>query len=108
MCRNLKNFSVPNLAPLKQDTVSFKSSTTIVKKYDFNVVDLGELEYIGEDAWFNKTKIKDVSKLKFVGEYIYHRDSLLKNKDFSHIKRNHNPFFYFWDKIYYTPRDKEY
>ena len=72
-----------------------------------NVTDLGELEYIGEDAWFNKSKIKDVSNLKFVGEYIYYRDSQLRYRDFFHIKRNHNPLFYIWDKIYYVPRDKD-
>jgi len=66
-----------------------------------NVSDLGDLEYVGEDAWFTGTKIKDVSKLKFVGEYIYYKDTPLKSRDFLHIKRNHNPLFYIWDKFWY-------
>lgn len=74
---------------------------------DSGVEDLGDLEYVGSDAWFNRTKIKDVSKLKYVGEYIYYRDSQLKYRDFSHIKRNHNPLFYIWDKIYYVARDED-
>ena len=72
---------------------------------DSNVVDLGDLVYVGEDAWFNKTKINDVSKLKFVGEYIYYKNSPLKYSDFSHIKRNHNPLFYLWNKIWYCSQE---
>lgn len=74
---------------------------------DSSVENLGNLEYVGHDAWFNRTKIKDVSKLRFVGEYIYYRDSQLKFRDFVHIKRNHNPLFYIWDKIYYVARDED-
>lgn len=73
---------------------------------DSNVSDLGDLEHVGTDIWLTRTKIKDVSKLKFVGQFIYYKDSLLKSRDFSHIKRNHNPLFYLWNKFWYvSPED---
>jgi len=68
------------------------------------VSDLGDLRHIGGDLWLNNL-VTDVSKLKFVGEYIYHKPSPLKSRDFSHIERNHNPLFYLWDKIWYCSRE---